>query len=433
MEADHRWEFRVEADWTQSAPVTANGWHPVQPWGAGATVLLQPGTYRWLTEFESGETPSEVLEFLGIANAEIAVFLNGRHLGVYPAVRPAGTAKCGSFNAIFDLSNALQPGRNRLAVELYFPGRHNSGQPVFAGFSQPAVLRSSQREMVPLPEWRVSPQDGRKWSSGELDAAPAPAQPGFDCCAWETVDLSRPNQHRRPADLAAWHEVRWYRQRMQIPLARQGRPLFLECPPVEEAWAYADGRCLGRAYAASSTTFDLSAFTDRAEIEVVLAVRHNWYFFNACWGLEGAPRLVLVERVLDGPWYMAAGTAGEHHGWSAAAVGWGPAPTVPVLPPGRLWVRRSVAVTIPEGVSAPLYVELAGNWQTHATVYWNGQPAGIYAAVGPEKRFYIPEHRVQPHNLIVVAVNGYAVPAACGEIRVGAYSLMHKLTVQLCG
>jgi hypothetical protein len=214
------------------------------------------------------------VEFLGISNAEVTVFLNAALLGCYPERRLASTNAMPSFNAVFDIRKTVRAGANQLAAHVHFHGRHNSGQPIFAGFSHPVVLRSGARKEQTLATWKVSPTSPRKWTVAELDAVPS-----LDSAAWEEMDLATPNQHCGPAGTPHHHEVRWYRRIARIPKAYQHKPLYLECPPVEEAWAYADEKPLGRTLSATSTIFDLTPFADRTTVEITLGVRHNWHFW----------------------------------------------------------------------------------------------------------------------------------------------------------
>lgn len=85
--------------------------------------------------------------------------------------------------------------------------------------------------------------------------------------------------------------------------------------------------------------------------------------------------------------------------------------------------RCRIQVCLPQLV-APRYVELQ-DWHTHATIYWNG------AAIGSDRRFYIPEALVRAENILVIAVNGYHHPAQCGEVRVGTYYQAISLQLQV--
>jgi len=342
------------------------------------------------------------------------VFLNGSLLGSYPSRRVASTNQLPSFNAVFDVRNAIRSGSNQLAVHMHFHGRHNSGHPIYVGFSQPVLLRHGQRDEQIEPVWKVSPVSSRKWSVAELDAAPA-----MDAKDWEEVDLSRRNEHMGPAGTKQHHEVRWYRQTVRIPESFRGKPLFLECPPVEEAWAYADGRRLGRTHCGSSTTFDLSSVSDRESVELTLAVRQNWFFWNERFGLPGAPRLLSPGQPLDATWSLRGRALSEPEPWRAMGVVWVDE-LAAVKSVRRVLARCPVNVSVPVDCSAPLYVELDG-WISRAVLYWNGKPIGLYSEVGPQKRFYIPEEMIKAENTVHVLVDGYCGSAAIGTLSAGFY------------
>jgi hypothetical protein len=347
-----------------------------------------------------------------------------------------------------------------LAVHVHFHGRHNSGQPIYAGFSHPIVLRRGPRKEQPLAVWQVSPIDTRKWLAGELDAAPA-----VDPAGWTEVDLSLPNQHCGPAGIAHHHEVRWYLRTVRIPAAFRrkslealaktqgdtgvqpvqpqagglrhlGPPnspkmsLFLECPPVEEAWAYADGQRLGRTLSATSTTFDLTPVADRPTVDLLIGVRHNWHFWIERFGLSGVPRLVSPGQVLSGTWHLRGRPLATPEPWTTIlADGWQKDATAMVAA-RRVCVRCPVRVSVPAECAAPLFIELDG-WVSRAVLYWNGQPLGLYSEVGPQKRFYIPEHLIQAENTVHVLVDGYRGPATLGTIAAGFYFQNRRISVTL--
>jgi hypothetical protein len=222
-----------------------------------------------------------------------------------------------------------------------------------------------------------------------------------------------------PAGTKQHHEVRWYRRTVSIPESFRGKPLFLECPPVEEVWAYLDGRRLGRTHCASSTTFDLSSVSDRESVELTLAVRQNWFFWNERFGLPGAPRLVSPGQPLDATWSMRGRALSEPEPWRAMGIVWVDEQAA-VKTVRRLLARCPVNVSVPADCAAPLFVEL-DNWTSRAVLYWNGNPIGLFSEVGPQKRFYILEEMIKAENAVHVQVDGYCGPAVIGTLTAGFY------------
>ncbi|MDR1439466.1 MAG: beta-galactosidase [Clostridiales bacterium] len=87
----------------------------------------------------------------------------------------------------------------------------------------------------------------------------------------------------------------------------------------------------------------------------------------------------------------------------------------------RLWYRREIAVRRPEKMRAPIYVELDDGWKSYARIYWNGSPIGLYADIGPDRRFYVPDRLIAETNALAIAVDGYHSPTACGGVAMGVY------------
>jgi hypothetical protein len=215
----------------------------------------------------------------------------------------------------------------------------------------------------------------------------------------------------------------------------RGKPLFLECQRTDWMWAYVDGKCVGRTDQFTQNIFDLSDFSGRETFELVLAVRYYW---NGTWGLTEPPKLVSAETVLRGKWfrknpglYNIRGKGGDN----PDRVGTGPqsAPARRDNPQSSiLWYRQTVEIRKPKGLAAPVYVELDDDWRTHAVIYWNGRPIGMYASVGPDRRFYIPEGFIRPGgNELAIAVDGYAENAKVGGIQMGTYQRNVELTLRL--
>ena len=277
-----------------------------------------------------------------------------------------------------------------------------------------------------LNEWREAPLDATCWYSGDLRGAPTPAQPETDVRAWPLVDLAKPRYAPAPVPVSDWRRARWYRARVAVPAGMRSKPLFLECPRVDELYAYVDGQFVGYSDPHMSSVFDLSAFSERKSFEVTLASRHAW---TSAWNLMEAPKLVAMDSALRGTWHRCDGRQGEREQWPTQPTGWQP---LAGLPPARVaWYRRTVCVQRPAGLAAPVYVELDANWRRHAVIYWNGVARGQFADVGPDRRFYLPDSEIKTENHLVIAVDGYDGQAACGELRLGVYHQMREITMHV--
>jgi hypothetical protein len=411
-------EARVESDWTLGMPADPARWRRVQAYGNRAEIVLKPGHLRWITEFDLSDQAADTIEMLGISGAEIEAYLNGVPIGVFPKVRPAGYPFMPSFGASFDVEDAIRPGKNVLAVSMNIAGRHNCGQPIYCGFSAPVVLRGRQREEFSLPAWSASPFDDRRWFTGELAAVPAQAQPGYDRTGWQTIDLTIPEAHLWLRQTDVRHRVRWYHATITVPETFLGRPIFLQTSPVEEAWIYVNGELAARKLSGTSSIYDLTRFCGGGDLDITIAVRHNWYFFNETWGMSDAPKLVAATQTIAPEWLLSAGTEGEHDHWATEDRNWREPDAFDGV--RDIWVRRTVEVEARRGGTAPVYVEMAG-WRTHADICWNGVPIGLYASVGPQTRFFVPDSLVCEHNQVVAHVTGYGAAVVAGSLDVKSY------------
>ncbi|MDO8685104.1 MAG: hypothetical protein Q7J78_00365, partial [Clostridiales bacterium] len=203
--------------------------------------------------------------------------------------------------------------------------------------------------------------------------------------------------------------------------------LFLKLPRVAEAWIYVEEQLLGMINEHHSTTIDISGFSNREEIKIAIALRYvNW--FRPC-VLTEAPVFFTVDRILREDWYVRKGSEGERENWIENAEDWKSGH--PDSTDTRLWCGYEVAVRRPEGLIAPVYVELDDNWKTHAAMYWNGYPVGMYASVGPDRRFYIQDGIIQDVNSLVISLDGYSTPAQCGSLTLGVYEELVPLRIKL--
>jgi hypothetical protein len=420
-------EGRVESDdWTTEDASPDDGWIDVDPFGESRDVLTDTGNYQYWTTFnvENEDNLPKTLEFPGLSSAETVVYLNGVKVGVFPKKRPNGYHLLESLSPRFDVEGVVRPGKNVLAVSFSVVGRHNNGRPIYAGFTRPPVLYRD-RDEEPLPVWFESPVDLRRWSEDELDSVPDEVRADPVPADWRETDLSRSGAAEK-VDTSSWGNVRWYRARVRIPGRMRGKRMLLECPKSDQMWVYADGRRVGMAYTDQSKCFDLSAFSGGEEVSIAIALRCSWKWM---FSLTSPPRLVAVDRILDSGWWRRDGFEGDRNGWRSRDDGWSP---LAGLPAGRFaWFRQKIRIDRPDGLWAPVYVELDEGWRTHATIHWNGRAIGQYAAAGPDRRFYVADDWISEDNALAIAVDGYGADAILGSVRMGTYEVRVPLRMQI--
>jgi len=344
----------------------------------------------------------------------MVAYLNGVRLGAFPARRPNGYHLLEELSARFDVAGTVRPGRNELAVAFTVVGRHNQGRPIYVGFTCPPVMYATRDEHA-LPAWLESDVEPRRRNESELDALSGEAIPRTDGAGWREVDLSKPREVAKP-ESSQWHCVRWYRARVRVPAQMNCRGLFLACPRVDQMWVYAEGERVGMAHTDQSRFFDLRRLASRGEIDLAIALRSSW---KSTLHLSEPPRLVAVDRVVDTGWSRLDGRQGEREGWASREDGWVSADEASRA--GIVWYRRRIAIERPDGVWAPLYVELDDAWREHALIFFNGVPIGQYAHIGPDRRFYVPDELVSRDNTLVIAVDGHGDDAQTGGLCVDAY------------
>ncbi|HEY3397312.1 MAG TPA: beta-galactosidase [Armatimonadota bacterium] len=418
-------QARAEADWTATLGTAEEGWLPLEAAGPEGDLIIDPGTYEYQTTFLVGGEPPRMLEFMGLSHVEVVVSLNGQQIGVWPPTRPAGYPHAFRYFGLkLPVEGVLCPGENLLSVSVTLVGRHNSGRPIYAGLSHPVVLYRTPG-VQEIPVWETTDPEPHAWDSAELAASPAPAQPSTDRSGWRSEDTREVRAYPH-AESSQWRHVRWYHACVTVAPELRGKPLFLECPYWEEAWAYVDGVCVGSNLTGTQTTFDLTAYADRAELDLTVALRYQWQGGN--WALTAPPKLVTADQVLRGAWQKRLGAEGQREQWAAATDGWAdPAATAPAR---RVWYRREVHIERPADLVAPVYVELH-DVATYATLYWNGHPIGQYAPAGPDRRFYVWDDLIQADNTLVLEVDGYPAPAAEGQVSLGVYYQSVPLRLEL--
>jgi hypothetical protein len=396
-------------DWTMEPP-EGPGWERVCLSRAGA--LTDVGEYRWKTEFALGGPLPKILQLHGLSGVEAQVWLNGVFLGAWPQKRPNGEPYFSPVPSgmAFSVENAARPGKNLLSIHAALIGRHNTGRPIHAGILQPPVYFSERRE-IELRDWETA-DTAEAFSENRLNS-PDEAFESWPGLKWRKLledDLSV-NENKAMDWGKTWHSVKWHRACAVLP---KGQLSFLELPPCDQAWAYVDKKLVGMRYVNESKVFELTGHAAGAEAEIAVACRYDSWL--APCELRAYPRLVFPDGKLDGPWFLQRTPyGGESVDLSRMSQG--------ILKDARfIAARHKVEAEIPEGLSAPVYVELGEGWETHAVIYWNGEAIGRYAKIGPDRRFYVASEKIRKTNELLICVNGYGKPASIGEVFAGVYS-----------
>lgn len=419
--------FRVESSsWRVDDKEDSGGWRPIGLFDGHSESLLETGYYQYKVDFETtGELPSTI-EFTGVVGVEAEFFLNGMKLGVFPPTRPVTYHGMEQLDVSFPAGDVIKEGMNRLAVCCSLIGRHNLGRHIFTGILRPVLLYGSKEELC-IGRWKEFFAEAAPVSMDELENIPPQAMPGFDDGSWESVNVA--DRCSVPADeFSGWHDVRWYRAVVKLPETMKGKPLFLRLPKVAEAWVYTDGRLVGTINEHSSSIMDFSDFSGSDEMVIAIALRYlNWL---RPWVLTQAPVLYTADRVLSEGWQIRKDSQGEREGWLENSEGW--SSTAPADADTRVWCSRKVAVMHPEGLISPAYVEMDDHWKSHATLYWNKYPIGMYAPMGPDRRFYVQDGIMDENNTLTVALDGYNAAASCGDVSFGVYEELAALKIRLC-
>ena len=401
--------------WTANLPSEGGDWKRIDACRPGREVITKIGIYQYAAEFDCGGELPEYLEFLGISAGETVVYLNGRKMAVFPEKRHATFHEIDDYRLRIPVAGAIRQGRNLLALTLTIIGRHNLGFPLYAGVSHPVILYR-QRDETLLSEWEFADFGGRRHTGEELDG-PSPALLSeIAARQWRKIDLFNPPELKE-GDLADWLDIRCIRREIEIPVELRGRPIFLECGKMDNAWCYVNGKLVGRAYHQMSATFDLSEFSNEKSVQVLLAGRFYWQ--SKCLP-SIVPRLVTADSVLPPAFLRREGADGERGKYFDSAAGF--ESQAQPADAQALWVRREVTVDIPKGIVAPMYVELDEKWNANAVIYWNGKAIGRYSVVGPDRRFFIPTGLLKKENILTVYVDGHASAAQAGGVNVAPYA-----------
>ena len=407
--------YRTEDwSWTKKLPVEGGDWKRVDTCFAGREILEKTGIYQYAVEFDcSGELP-EYLEFLGVSAAETVVFLNGQRVGVFPEKRPAVYHDIEDYRLRIPVAGVIRQGSNLLALTVTIIGRHNIGNPLYAGISHPVILFRERTEKA-LPDWEFTDFAGRRHPGEELDAASPALLKEIGARTWTKIDLTNPPA-LRDAESPDWLDIRCIRREIEVPAEMRGRPIFLECGKMDDAWCYVNGKLVGRAFHQMSATFDLSEFSNEKPVQVVIAGRYYWQ--SKCLP-SIVPRLVAADAVVPTTFLRREGPDGERGKFFEAPGAF----ESHSQPAGEqtLWVRQEVTVDIPKGIVAPMYVELDENWKANAVIYWNGRAIGRYSIVGPDRRFFIPTGILKKKNVLTIYVDGHGSAAETGGIKVAPF------------
>ena len=408
--------YRAENfSWTAVLPSEGGDWKRIAACRPGREVITDTGIYQYAVEFQCGADLPETLEFLGISAAETVVYLNGRRMAVFPQKRPAVYHDMDDYRLRIPVAGTIRQGTNLLAFTMTIIGRHYIGNPLYAGASHPVILYRERAETA-LPEWEVADFGGRRHTGEELDAASPALLNEIASRSWRKIDMANPPAFRE-IDQADWLDIRCIRGEIEIPAQLRGRPIFLECGKMDDAWCYANGKLVGRAYHQMSATFDLSEFSNETSVQVLIAGRNYW-LPNCLPSI--VPRLVTADTVAPSTFLRRDGADGDR-GRYFDSPGAFEAEAQPIEAQA-FWVRREVGVDIPKGIIAPMYVELDEKWNANAVLYWNGKAIGRYSIVGPDRRFFIPTGLLKKENILTVYVDGHGAAAEAGGVKVAPFA-----------
>jgi hypothetical protein len=303
-------------------------------------------------------------------------------------------------------------------------GRHNLGYPLYAGVSHPVILYRERGETL-LPDWEFANFGGRRHTGEELDGASPALLSEIGARQWRKIDLFNPPELKE-ADLADWLDIRCIRREIEIPVELRGRPIFLECGKMDNAWCYVNGKLVGRAFHQMSATFDLSEYSNEKSVQVLLAGRYYWQ--SKCLP-SVLPRLVAADSVLPPAFLRREGADGERGKYFDSAAAF--ETQVQPADAQAFWVRHEVTVDIPKGHVAPMYVELDEKWNANAVIYWNGKPIGRYSIVGPDRRFFIATGLLKKENILTVYVDGHGSAAQAGGVNVAPFAEHVAFSIKL--
>jgi len=416
--------YRVEDySWTASLPAEGGGWTKIEACRPGREVITRVGIYQYVTEFECGGELPEYLEFLGLSSAEVVVYLNGRRVSVFPEKRRDTYHSMDDYRLPVPVAGIVRPGKNILALTLTIIGRHNQGNALFAGVSHPVIFYRQRRE-VALPDWEFTDFVGRHHMAAELDRPSPEFREEIASRPWGKIDFTQ--LPTRWEDVRAdWLDVRCVRRQVEIPAAWKGRPIFLECGQMDDAWCYVNGKPAGRTYHQMSATFDLSEFSHEKSVEVMLLGRYYW---QAKCLPSIVPRLMTADAVLPATFLRREGADGERGRYFESD-----APFKTQVHPANaqaLWMRREVTVEIPNGLIAPMHLELDEKWTANAVLYWNGKAIGRYSVVGPDRQFYIPSGILKKKNNLTIYIDGFDSGAVAGGVKVAPHAEQVALSLK---
>ena len=247
-----------------------SGWKKIKPFDGVSDCLTETGYYQYRTDFEvTGKIPATI-EFTGITGIEAEFFLNDCKLGVFPDKRPNAYHNIEDFNVSFNVEGIIKKGINKIAIACNLIGRHNLGRHIYTGINRPVVLYDRKDELGIL-HWKESKREAIPTDMEQLRNVPQQALVCFDDSEWARVDVSR--QRNFPSEeFTNWHNVQWYRTKCKIPETMSGKPLFLKLPRVAEAWIYVEGQLVGMINEHHSTMIDISAFSNKDEINIAIAL-----------------------------------------------------------------------------------------------------------------------------------------------------------------
>jgi hypothetical protein len=398
-----------DMSWLDAECDAEDGWLQYNP--VHGQPITNIGHYQYIADFEiQADKVPQTLRFTGISNAELVVYLNGKKVGTLPRDRTEIVDKLGVFDADFDVEDLLHKGVNRLAVDCNVYGRHNCGRKIFAGINRPVALIDSEHEKkTTLNLWWESPVSDVPSSAQDLDEREVSSLEETDLSGWTEVDLTKKRNEPN-----AWYGTdglltRWYKGRFKLTEELKGKNIFLQLPQMDQFWLYVNGTLVGKGDPERKSCFDLSRFSDCEILEIAVCIRNC--FWRGAHVMQSPPEIFTVVQNLD-TWrrrLVEPVTAESCF-------------TDSVPDTQRLVYKRSVNIVSNSGLITPFYVELVGNWQEHATVYFNGEFLGLFGHEGPDRRFLIPDEIIDEKNILTVVVDGYNQPASCGDVKIGTYT-----------
>jgi hypothetical protein len=78
----------------------------------------------------------------------------------------------------------------------------------------------------------------------------------------------------------------------------------------------------------------------------------------------------------------------------------------------------------------PIGLTIRG-FEKKAAIYLNGHFLGRYRSEGPQEQFYIPDHWLEKHNVIAIALDGWRPGLAFGNVGIESYPITRPLQIEV--